>query len=137
LKLKNMVLVIWLKHHKMGKKYIDSHSKFVIGTQYMMIIQDDKFIWGIFFFKNFMRLITKDFWMIKIWLYFHKSIWVAIFVCFSNFLSQFFFGESFTWATIHMDFMGFLFRTSKFKNDINCIKYKFSHRFVNQLMSQP
>jgi hypothetical protein len=28
-----------------------------------------------------------------------------------------------------MDFMGFPFRTLKFKNDINYIKYKFSHRF--------
>jgi len=28
-----------------------------------------------------------------------------------------------------MDFVGFPFRTSKFKNDINYIKYKISHRF--------
>jgi hypothetical protein len=28
-----------------------------------------------------------------------------------------------------MNFVGFPFRTSKLKNDINYIKYKFSHRF--------
>jgi hypothetical protein len=37
--------------------------------------------------------------------------------------------ERFTWAIIHMDFVGFPFRTSKLKNDLNYIKYKFSHRF--------
>jgi hypothetical protein len=39
------------------------------------------------------------------------------------------FFERFTWIIIHMDFVGFIFRTSKLKNDINYIKYKFSHRF--------
>ncbi len=39
-----------------------------------------------FFFENINCLIVKDFWMVKLWPYFHKSIWVAIFVCFSNFL---------------------------------------------------
>jgi hypothetical protein len=30
-------LVIWLEHHKIENKIkIDSHSKFVIGTQYIM-----------------------------------------------------------------------------------------------------
>jgi hypothetical protein len=29
-------LVVWLEHHKIEKNYIDSHSKFVIGTQYIM-----------------------------------------------------------------------------------------------------
>ncbi len=38
-----------------------------------------------------------------------------------------FFG-SFTWTIIHMDCVGFLFMISKFKNDINYIKYKFSHK---------
>jgi hypothetical protein len=28
-----------------------------------------------------------------------------------------------------MDFVGFPFKTSKFKNDINYINYKFSHKF--------
>jgi hypothetical protein len=28
-----------------------------------------------------------------------------------------------------MDFVGFPFRTSKLKNDVNYIKYKFSHKF--------
>jgi hypothetical protein len=35
------------------------------------------------------------------------------------------------WSIILMDFVGFPFRTFKFKNDINNIKYKFSHRFGN------
>ncbi len=33
------------------------------------------------------------------------------------------------WGITFMDFVGFPFRTSKFKNDISYIKYKFSHRF--------
>jgi hypothetical protein len=33
-------------------------------------------------------MIIKDFWIIKIWSYFHKSIWVAIIVYFSISLSQ-------------------------------------------------
>ncbi len=37
--------------------------------------------------------------------------------------------KNFRWAIIHMDFVDFPFRISKFKNDINYIKYKFSHRF--------
>jgi hypothetical protein len=34
-----------------GRNYIDSHSKFVIGTQYD-VIQNDKFIRGIFSLKT-------------------------------------------------------------------------------------
>ncbi len=68
------------------------------------------------------------FWMVKIWPYFHKSTWVAIFVCFQKLLSQKHFFESFKWGIIFMDFVGFLFRASKFKNDISYIKYKFSHK---------
>jgi hypothetical protein len=30
------------------------------------------------FFENLNHLIIKDFWMVKIWPYFHKSIWIAI-----------------------------------------------------------
>ncbi len=67
--------------------------------------------------------------MVKIWPYFHKSIWVAIFIYFSIFLSQNIFFENFKWGIIPMDFVGFFFRTSKFKNDINYIEYKFLHRF--------
>ncbi len=37
--------------------------------------------------------------------------------------------ESFRWGIIPLDFVGFPFKTSKFKNDINYIKYKISHRF--------
>jgi len=39
------------------------------------------------------------------------------------------FFESFRWGIIPLDFVGFLFRTSKPKNDISYIQYKFSHRF--------
>jgi hypothetical protein len=39
------------------------------------------------------------------------------------------FFESFRSGIIPLDFLGFLFRISKFKNDINYIKFKFSHRF--------
>ncbi len=81
------------------------------------------------FFKYLNRLIVKDFWMVKIWTYFHKSIWIVIFFCFSNFLSQIHVFESFKWGIIFMDFVGFPFRTSKLKNDINYIKHKFSHKF--------
>jgi len=48
---------------------------------------------------------------------------------FHFFLSQKQFFESFRWGIIFIDFMGFPSRTPKFKNDINYIKYKFSHRF--------
>ncbi len=36
--------------------------------------------------------------------------------------------ESFRWGIIPVDFVGFPFRTSKLKNNISYIKYKFSHR---------
>jgi len=80
------------------------------------------------FFENFNHLIIRDFWMVKIWSYFHKSIRVAIFVCFSIFCPKSIFFGNFTWAIVHMDFLGFPFKISKLKNDINYIKYKFSHR---------
>jgi hypothetical protein len=38
-------------------------------------------------FEKLNCLIVKDFWMVKIWLYFHKSIWIAIFICFKISLS--------------------------------------------------
>ncbi len=37
--------------------------------------------------------------------------------------------ENFRWGIILLDFVGFPFKTSKIKNGINYIKYKFSHRF--------
>jgi len=52
---------------------------------------------------------------------------MCLFFNFFNTKSIFF--ESFTWNIILMDFVGFPFRTFKFKNGINKIKYKFSHRF--------
>ncbi len=67
--------------------------------------------------------------MVKIWPYFHKSIWVAIFVYFLISLSQNIFCESFRWGIIFLEFVGFPFKTSKLKNDINYIKYKFSPIF--------
>jgi hypothetical protein len=78
-------------------------------------------------FENFNQLIIKNFWMVEIWAYFHKSIWIAIF--FNFFCPKKYVFESFTWVNMHLDFVSFLFRTSKLKNDINYIKYKFSHRF--------
>jgi len=83
------------------------------------------------FFENLNRLIIKDFWMVKIWSYFHKSIWVPIFICFQFLCPKNIFFKSFRWGIIPLDFVGFPFRTSKFKNDINYIKYNFSHRFGN------
>jgi hypothetical protein len=80
-------------------------------------------------FENLSYLLINDFWMVKIWSYFHKSLWVAIFVCFSNVLSQKHNFESFTWAIVHMDFVSFPLKIFKQNNDINYIKYKFSHRF--------
>jgi hypothetical protein len=51
-----------------------------------------------------------------------------------NFFFSFFCPENiifknFIWVIIHMDFLGFPFRSFKLKNDFSYIKYKFSHRF--------
>ncbi len=75
------------------------------------------------FFENLNILIVRDFWMVEIWPYFHKSIWVAIFVYFQLFCSKSIFFESFRWGNILLEFMGFPFSTSKSKNDISYIKY--------------
>jgi hypothetical protein len=40
------------------------------------------------FFENVIRLIIRDFWMVKFWSYFHKSTWVAISIFFPISLSQ-------------------------------------------------
>jgi hypothetical protein len=65
--------------------------------------------------------------MVKIWSYFHKSIWVGIFVFFFDFfVSKAYVFESFRQKIISLDFVGFPFKISKLKNDIS---YKFSHRF--------
>jgi len=80
-------------------------------------------------FENLNYLIVKDFWMIKIWPYFHKSIWVTIFCLFFNFFcSKVIFFESFRWDIILLDFVHFLFKDFKLKNYINYVKYKFSHK---------
>jgi len=87
------------------------------------VIQDEKIYMKNLFFENFNHSIIRDFWMVKIWPYFHKSIWVAIFVYFSIFCPKSIFFESFRWGIILLDFMSFSFRTTKLKSDINYIKY--------------
>jgi len=69
------------------------------------------------FFENLDCLIVRDFWMVKIWPYFQIFCPKSIFF------------ESFRWGIIPLDFVGFPFRTSKLKTNINYIKCKFSHRF--------
>jgi hypothetical protein len=81
------------------------------------------------FFENLNRLIIKDFWMVKIWPYFLSSCELEFLFVFQFFCSKNIFFESFTWVIIHLHFVGFPFKTSKLKNDINYIKYKFSHKF--------
>jgi hypothetical protein len=57
----------------MEKKCFNSHFKFVIGTKYMMyyeIINSNEE----FFFENLNHLIVKDFQMVKIGPYLHKSL---------------------------------------------------------------
>jgi hypothetical protein len=78
-------------------------------------------------FENLNHLIVRDFWMVKISPYLHKSIWVAIFVFF---VLKAYFCESFRWGNILINFVGFSFRISKLKNDLSYIKYKISHRFA-------
>jgi len=51
------------------------------------------------------------------------------FYLFFNFFSQKHFFENFKWAIVHIDFVGFLFKTSKLKNNMSYMKYKISHRF--------
>jgi len=80
-------------------------------------------------FENFNHLITREFWIVKIWPSFHKSIWVAILFVFQKNCPKIIFFESFRWGIIFMDFVGFPLKTSKFKIDISYIEYKFSHRF--------
>jgi hypothetical protein len=81
------------------------------------------------FFENLNHLITRDFWMVKIWPYFYKSIWVAILFYFQIFCPKNIYFEKFYMGIIFIYFVSFPFRTFKFKNDIKYIKYKFSHRF--------
>ncbi len=81
------------------------------------------------FFENLNHLIVKDFWMVQIWPYFHKSYELQFLFVFQFLYQKSIFFESFRWVIIHMDFVGFPFRTSKLENNISYIKYKFSHRF--------
>jgi hypothetical protein len=79
-------------------------------------------------FWNLNFLIVRDFWMVKIWPYFYKSILQFLFV-FQFLCHKSIFFKKITLVIIHMDFVDFAFRTSKLKSNINYIKYKFSHRF--------
>jgi hypothetical protein len=85
--------------------------------------------------KNlFLKTLTNEYLGTFEWLKFDhifiSSYEVQFFYFFFNFLvPKTYVFESFTWVIILLDFVGFPFRTSKFKNDINYIKYKFSHRF--------
>ncbi len=56
---------------------------------------------------------------------------MQFFLVFQFVYSKSIFFESFRRNIILKIFEGFLFRTSKLKNEINYIKYKFSHRFEN------
>jgi hypothetical protein len=82
------------------------------------------------FFENFNHLIIRTFEWLKF-----DHIFISPYELQFLFIFQFLcpkskFFERFTiWVIIYLDFVGFPFRTSKFKNDINYIKYKFSHRF--------
>jgi hypothetical protein len=64
--------------------------------------------------KNLNHLIVRDFWMIKIWPYFHKSIWATILFYFFNFFVLKTYFKKITHGIIRMDFVSFPFRTSKF-----------------------
>jgi hypothetical protein len=80
-------------------------------------------------FEKFNCLIFRDFWMVKIWQYFHKSIWVANFGFFSISL----FWKMFLKVIDRLLFLKtlwvFLLGLPNLKNDISYIKYKFSHVF--------
>ncbi len=94
--------------------YNDSCSKFVVGTQYMMYYEMINSNEESFFWKQ-----VKDFWMVKIGPYFHKSYELQfLFVSQKNCPKAYAF-ESFIWGIFYMDFVGCLFRTSKLKNDIS------------------
>ncbi len=82
------------------------------------------------FFENFNLLIVKEFWMVKNWPYFHKFIWWLQFLFYIQFICpKTIFFEGFRWGIIPLNFVCFLFKTSKLQNDISYLKYKFSHRF--------
>jgi hypothetical protein len=82
------------------------------------------------FLEKINHLTIRDFWMVKIWPYFHKSIWVEIFILFFNcFCPKSIILENFRWNIIAMDLVGFLLGCSNKKNDINYNKYNFSHIF--------
>jgi hypothetical protein len=68
--------------------------------------------------------------MVKVWPYFHKSIWVTIVFCFFNF----FVPKAYVLKVLNgvlflKELWVFILGFSKLKNNINDIKYKFSHRF--------
>jgi hypothetical protein len=80
-------------------------------------------------FENFNHLIVRDFWMVNFDHVFISPYELQFLFVFQFLCLKIICFESFTCVIIHMNFMGFSFGTSKVKNDINYIKYKFSHRF--------
>jgi hypothetical protein len=64
--LKSKIWTSCLTRSQNTKMYIDSHSKFVIRTQYVMeyrMINSYKEV----FFENLSHLTVRYFWMVKIW----------------------------------------------------------------------
>jgi hypothetical protein len=80
-------------------------------------------------FRNLNRLIIKTFEWLKFDHIFISPYELQFLFVFNFFVSKAYVFENFTWAIIHMDYVGFPFGTFKLKNDIRYIKYKFSHRF--------
>ncbi len=76
---------IWIGHftrcHKIKKLYWFTFQIYHWDSIYNVIL-DDKLIQGMFFSKNPNRLIVRDFWMVKIWPHFHKSIYELQFLSF-------------------------------------------------------
>ncbi len=124
---------IWISHligtSQNENFYINSHSKFVIGIQcmikYKMINSYHES-----FFENLNHLIVRDFWMVQIWPYFHRSIWVAIFVLFFKFFAPIFIylkaldGPLFIWTL-----WVFLLGLPGLKITSNTLNINFSHKF--------
>jgi len=117
-----------IKTPQNGQNYIKSHSKFVIEIQFVMLY---KMInsYEEFVFENLNHLIVKDFWMVKIDHIFISPYELQFLFVFQFLCPKSIFFESFKLGIIPLDFLGFPFRIFNFKNDINYIKYKSSHKF--------
>ena len=82
-----------------------------------------------FLFENFNHLIIGNFEWLKFDHIFISPYELQFLFVFQFFCAKNIFFESSKWGIIFMDFVGFPFRTFKFKNDISYIKYKISHKF--------